>query len=278
MESLAKNYYASAFTGDPESDEYNKYFKEWLNKQTGEQLSDFIGGLELDPQMLLTIASTVNYMGKWNYPFSKENTSSETFHAPSGDKECEFMKETMDLSYAWSDKFASIALSLENNGSMRFLLPDEGVSIEELMQDEAAVALLEGKYSRDFRAPETTQKPYDTAYVKVNMSIPKFDLSSTIDLKDNLKQMGITDAFDGTIADFTPLGDDTKGTFLSEALQSSRVAIDEAGCTASSLTVMMYAGAAMPTDEVDFVLDRPFVFEIMGETGLPLFVGVVNQI
>ena len=34
----------------------------------------------------------------------------------------------------------------------------------------------------------------------------------------------------------------------------------------------------MPTeDEIDFVLDRPFLFVITGAQGLPLFVGVVNQ-
>ena len=49
-----------------------------------------------------------------------------------------------------------------------------------------------------------------------------------------------------------------------------------ASCKASSLTIMMYCGAVMPEDEVDFILDRPFLFEIVSETGLPLFVGVVN--
>ena len=40
----------------------------------------------------------------------------------------------------------------------------------------------------------------------------------------------------------------------------------------------MEAGAAAPPkDEMDFVLDRPFLFAITGTDGLPLFVGVVNQ-
>ena len=30
-------------------------------------------------------------------------------------------------------------------------------------------------------------------------------------------------------------------------------------------------------DEVDFVLDRPFIFVVTGGGGLPLFAGVVNQ-
>ena len=41
---------------------------------------------------------------------------------------------------------------------------------------------------------------------------------------------------------------------------------------------MIGVGAAVPPEEeIDFVLDRPFVFVITGEDGLPLFIGVVNQ-
>ena len=40
---------------------------------------------------------------------------------------------------------------------------------------------------------------------------------------------------------------------------------------------MMMAGAAMPQDEVDFTLDRPFLFAVTGADGMTLFMGVVNQ-
>ena len=43
-------------------------------------------------------------------------------------------------------------------------------------------------------------------------------------------------------------------------------------------TVMMMCGAAAPPEEeVDFVLNRPFVFAITGTDGLPLFAGIVHQ-
>ena len=47
--------------------------------------------------------------------------------------------------------------------------------------------------------------------------------------------------------------------------------------TAAAYTVMMEAGAAEPPDEeIDFTLDRPFVFAITSQDGLPLFIGIVN--
>lgn len=57
-----------------------------------------------------------------------------------------------------------------------------------------------------------------------------------------------------------------------------RVMIDEEGCTAVAYTVMAAVGAGMPPDEeIDFTLDRPFLFVITGDGELPLFVGIVNQ-
>ena len=41
--------------------------------------------------------------------------------------------------------------------------------------------------------------------------------------------------------------------------------------------MMMCGEAAPPEEEVDFVLNRPFVFAITGTDGLPLFVGIIHQ-
>ena len=49
-----------------------------------------------------------------------------------------------------------------------------------------------------------------------------------------------------------------------------RVTIDEEGVTAAAYTVMAAAGAAMPPEEeMDFVLDRPFLFVIQGGDAIP---------
>lgn len=267
VDSLAENYYSSVFTGDPSNDEYNKLMQDWLNEQTDGLLTDYVSDIKMSPEMVLALASTVNYSGKWNDKFSKELTKTSTFHSPNGDIQCDFMNAERDTLYFWGDKFASISMGLENNGQMRLILPDEGVSPEELINDDEAIGYMMS--TRDYA---------NSKFVTVNMSVPKFDVSSNIDLVDGLGRLGITDLFDSAKSDFSPLSGsaDDIGIALSKAEQDARVMIDEEGCKAAALTVMVYDGAAMPEDRVDFVLDRPFVFEIMSETGLPLFVGIVN--
>ena len=64
---------------------------------------------------------------------------------------------------------------------------------------------------------------------------------------------------------------------VSQAAHAARVTVDEEGCTAAAFTVISAAtGTPMVEEEADFVLDRPFLFCITGESGLPLFVGVVH--
>ena len=46
---------------------------------------------------------------------------------------------------------------------------------------------------------------------------------------------------------------------------------------AYALALASYPEMAPYPNEMDFVLDRPFLFAITGYDGLPLFVGVVNQ-
>jgi len=100
-----------------------------------------------------------------------------------------------------------------------------------------------------------------------------------MDLSEGLKALGVTDVFDGCASDFSPMTDEVGGIFLSQVSHAARVEVDEEGCTAAAFTVMMACGAAMPPEEeVDFVLDRPFIFAITGESGLPLFIGIVNNV
>ncbi len=48
--------------------------------------------------------------------------------------------------------------------------------------------------------------------------------------------------------------------------------------TAAAYTEMMLDGAAMPPeDEMNFNLNRPFLFAVMSDDRMPLFVGIVSQ-
>lgn len=248
------------------SDSYNKALQSWLNEQTGGLLKDQASGLAFTPETVMALATTIYYRAKWSEEFSKSQTSEDTFHADSGDITCEFMHRSDTGTYYWGEKFGAVNLSLRESGAMKLLLPDEGVTPEALLQDEEAMNFLLG--GEDWE---------NSKFLIVNLAVPKFDVSSDLNLNAGLQALGVTDVFGDDTADFSPVIENADGVFLSRAEHAARVAIDEEGVTAAAYTVMMEAGAAMPPDEkIDFTLDRPFVFAITSQDGLPLFIGVVN--
>ena len=271
MDTLARDFYASSYRGEMGSAGFSKALQSWLNQQTGGLLQEQAGNIELDHKTILALAATVYFKAKWNSEFSKEDTMPETFHAPDGDIEADFMHQRRSQAYYWGEKFAAVSQTFDMaNGSMWFLLPDEGVTPEELLSDGEAMDFL----FTDDRSEWENQK-----VLFVNKSIPKFDVSSQFELDDGLKALGITDVFDPTLSNFTPMTTNVKEPIiLTQASHAARVVIDEEGCTAAAFTVMALGGAAPEPSagEVDFVLDRPFIFCITGDSGLPLFVGIVN--
>ena len=109
-------------------------------------------------------------------------------------------------------------------------------------------------------------------------SVPKFDVKSSTGLNEALRSLGVTDAFDGTKADFTPLTDN--GAVVDSVMQAARVKIDEDGVEAAAYTEIVANDSAMmeipPTVEME--LDRPFLFVIFDYNNVPLFVGTVNTV
>ncbi len=267
MNILKENYYASSYQGKMGSPEFDEALQAWLNEQTGNLLNEQVQGVKMSPETILALATTVHYRAKWGSEFHAKYNTKEMFHAEENDVECEFMHSSWQDTYYAGAKFGAIGKDLENSGgTMWFLLPDEGVSVDEMLTDADTMNfLLQGRQWENKKE------------LKVNLSLPKFDVSSQIDLNDGLRALGITDVFDRSASNFKPMTTDMEGIYVAETSHNARVAIDEQGVVAVAYTLMRDAGAAIPPEEeIDFILNRPFLFAIMSDDGLPLFVGVIN--
>lgn len=265
LKTLAESYYASSYRLDLQSRQFKECFCDWLNDATGGLMKDEIEDLDLSAQTVMAIATTLFFQAKWQNEFREEKNKEDVFHAPSGDLNCEYMCATETYgTYYWGDRFGAVKKSLKQSGNMWFILPDEGVSMEALLQDEEALRFLTSDGAWE-------QKKN----LKVNLSLPKFEVTSQIDLKEGLSSLGIRSCFE-TDADFSGVFPEGTLAFLEKIEHGATVSIDEEGVTAAAYVAMNMAGSAMPPeDEIDFVLDRPFLFVITSSDGLPLFIGTV---
>lgn len=260
VDALADWYYASSYRVPMGTEEADKAIAGWLNQNTGGLLSEETGNIRTDGNDLLRLYNTIYYKSSWRDAFEESRTGKDVFTAAGGtEQETDFMHRTESGSYRKGDGYTAAPRYLRY-GRMVFVLPDEGVTPESLLQRQGFLAELTG----DYNAAELV------------WSVPKFDVKSSTELNEVLQGLGVTEAFDMTKADFAPLTDN--GAFLSSAMQAARVKIDEEGVEAAAYTELVCADSAMmevpPTVEMD--LDRPFLFVIFDNSNVPLFVGTVN--
>ncbi len=273
MDTLAYDYYASVYQGDLGSERINKDITNWMKNQTGGFLSDRTENVNLAPEeKMLILASTIYFRAKWLDEFDADKNTTDVFHGVDGEVTCTFMnRDLMEMNYYVSEDYGAVEMTMRSRASMWFILPDEDKTVNDVLSGGDYMNMI--TLSEEF--PEENCK-----WMKVNLSVPQFDVSSSIDLKEGLQNVGLTKVFDWTQNGFAS-SLRSKSTeypvYLDSINQSTRVKIDEKGVTAASYIELGFgAGSAMPPDEIiDFVLDRPFVFAIT-KNQIPLFVGTVN--
>ncbi len=265
MDAIAYHYYASVYQGDLGSNKTNKDIAAWINNNTGKFLQDSTKSIELSPETIMALYSTLYFQAKWSDEFSKSNNTEGVFHMQDGDTQAVYMnKKLKQMNYYWGENFSAVHLPLKNGSRMWFILPDEGMTVNDILNDGSYMGML---LSNEWE---------DCKYTKVNLSVPKFDVASTMDLSEGLKIMGVPNVFSENVAEFTKLTTDSP-IYLTGANQSVRVQIDEEGVKAATYIELPGAGSAAPPEEIiDFVLNRPFLFVITNDN-IPLFAGCVNN-
>ena len=270
LQILAENYLASSFRGQPGSDEMNKALQQWTDANTGGLLKEYTKDLELDPSTVAAIMSTLYYKAIWSNEFYADDNTQEVFHGTKGDTDVTMMHRSDTMFVYRTDAFTAVSLSLVDSGSMFFYLPAEGKDVNDLASDPDVLNAI-------WHDNDPTDEGW--AVPLVNLSVPKFKVSAKTDLLDAMKALGLTDALDPGTADFTPLREEGENLFISSAEHAATVEIDENGVTGAAYTMMAYGeGGIEIEEEIDFVLDRPFLFVVTGMDRSVLFSGIVRNI
>ncbi len=266
VELLSENYYASAFCGDLGTEPANQALRNWINEQTGGLLEEQASDIALDPRTVLALASTIEYRVDWNAKFNEDRNIDAPFHGIDGDTTATYMRKSDSRTLFIGENFSAIALSLTDGSSMWLILPDDGITPETLLEQKTAISMAMG--SREGITSHTKT---------IHLSLPKFDIVSETDLIPAITAMGVTDISSPESANFSGITDEA--IYVNMIDHAARVTIDEEGVTAVAFTIIGAPGAGMPpAEEVDFVLNRPFLFMITSPDGLPLFTGIVNTV
>lgn len=255
---------AADFQNDPEGvrDEING----WVAEHTEEKIQDIVPEGAITEDSRLVLANAIYFYGGWLDTFDADRTADADFHLADGSTtSVPFMNQQDFFSYAEGDGYQVIELPYAGSQfAFTVILPDEGVfdAVESALDAATLDAALAGFSNRE-----------------LILALPKFEFEYSASLADTLKTLGMTDAFDANLADFSGMLDASapQPLVIGDVLHKAFISVDEEGTEAAAATTVLMAGAAAPTDPpLEVSIDRPFIFLIRDtQTGAILFIGRV---
>ena len=265
LRTLSESYDAEADTVYFGTAEAGERIAAWIREKTRDKVKVSEDAMQFDADTLAVLLNTIYFKDAWRMPFNEDKTEQGAFQGPEGEQQVQYMRRTdTDGSIVRGEGFLRYALPLNEAGTMVFVLPDEGVALESLVDSPEKIR-------------ELLTGGSESAAI-VDLMVPKFGFQDRTDLEDILMSLGVRTCFTSG-ADFS-LMTDTPAR-VSRVLQESYIGVDENGVTAAAYTlVAMNKSAALPVEreKVEFHLTRPFLYAIESRDGTVLFIGTVTEI
>ncbi|XP_056403179.1 plasma serine protease inhibitor-like isoform X2 [Hyla sarda] len=231
----------------------NSYVKKKTNGKIQELLSP-------NHKEDLVLINTIFFKGSWKYGFNAKDTREEDFHVDGNT----IVKVPMMTAEDWysvailEDVGCTVVKILyTGNVSAIFIIPKEGkmVDVEKAFQ--------EGSLRTWIKKLEP---------MEISLSIPKFSVSTKLDLVKELTPIGFAQVFSCS-ADFSGISIDRK-LKVSEAVHKAVIEVNEEGTVASAASAIATAETTARRRYPEVKADRPFIMTIVkDDDNTALFTG-----
>jgi serpin B len=262
-------YQAEAATVDLTSKAAVSRINGWVSQRTRGRIPKLFENPPLKRDTGMVLINALYFKGKWQLPFDSRATQARPFHLRNGRTiQRSAMSLTGSFRHVRSKGFSGLRLPYAGDAyAMYVLLPDSGAGF-------GAITAL-----RDSAAWASSLSTYGDA--EVSLVLPKFTLSTKLNLNEPLKASGLGVAFDSVRAEFYRMvynGGDRTLAWIREVRQASMMQVSEEGTEAAAATsVLMEAvPTSAPPPPLPFIVDRPFVIVLRDErSGMLLFIGQI---
>ena len=223
---------------------------------------------EIDKEWVMLLADALYFKGQWESMFSTDLTVKDDFTDSEGNKrKTEFMEQTTNYRYLKNDSYQIVELPYGNRAySMFVAIPEQDKTVMDCA----------GQIIRNLDGIVR-----EMSSTLISLSMPKFETGFSLEARQTLSSIGISQIFDPRSADFGRMT--TKEIYVNLIKQQSVIKVTESGSEAAAVT---YAGMAMsagedyePPTPLVVKVNRPFLYVIREtSTGTILFAGKVNNI
>lgn len=281
QKTVETSYYAAVENmsfGDPEK--VAARINDWSSRNTNGLIDKMLEPGEIDPDAIAFLMNALYFKAQWATLFKEQLTRRDDFY-PGGC--CISSVPTMHTSgqfnYAEMEGFRILEIPYAGGKyAMYILLPEgegggdpvEGVPMPKIY---TMSHLLEDLPAMDWQGMLQKMK-----FCPVNLSLPKFEISSSFLLNEALMKLGVKHAFGGDAQFDRMFSDPQVQAFISKVIQKARINVNEWGTEAAAVTIVEMDKNAgfFGEDVVDFNCNHPFVYLIAEKTsGVILFEGTL---
>ncbi|XP_049421619.1 leukocyte elastase inhibitor-like isoform X1 [Epinephelus fuscoguttatus] len=258
LEKTRKHYSAELesvdFISSPEAARVN--INSWVLEKTQGKIKDVLAKGVVDNMTRLVLVNAIYFKGHWNKQFKVDSTRDAQFRLNKNDtKPVKMMRQKSKFPLTYIPEANCQVLEMPYKGkelSMLIFLPnvmeDSSTGLEKLEKELTYENFV--KWSRPDMMDE----------IEVTVELPRFKMEENYDLKNVLVNMGMVDAFDVAMSDFSGMSP-ANDLVLSKVVHKAFVEVNEEGTEAAAATaaIMMLRCAIMPAT---FIADHPFLFFI----------------
>ncbi|XP_031163591.1 leukocyte elastase inhibitor-like isoform X1 [Sander lucioperca] len=228
----------------------------WVEEQTQGKIKDLLVQNVVDDSTILVLVNAIYFKGNWNKQFKEDSTVDAQFRINKNDtKSVKMMRQ--------KSKFPLIAIPEANCQILEMLYKGEELSMliflpDEIKDDTTGLEKLQRELTYE-KFVEWTRSDM-MGQTEVQVGLPRFKMEETYDLKDVLTSMGMADAFDVTLSDFSGMSP-ANNLVLSKVVHKAFIEVNEEGTEAAAATaaVLSERSAVIPAT---FIADHPFLFFI----------------
>lgn len=262
QEKYGAEIHAADFAHQPEVERAT--VNRWVEEKTRDRIQNLLTPGTVDELTRLILVNAIYFKGDWLHAFDKSKTADEPFRTAPGTTVSVPMMTMEPERFGYMENDAFQALDLPYKGeelSMLIILPKEVCGLARIEEGLSADAL--GEWSGALRSTD------------VEVHLPGFKIESGFNLNPVLAGLGMSDAFNPALADFSGISG-TNDLFISAVAHKAFVQVNEEGTEAAAATGIVMGITSVPAPPKIFRADRPFLFLIRArESGAVLFMGRV---
>ncbi len=265
LDLIAQDYGAGIRLADiiHNADGVRQQINNWVSQQTNNKIKDLIPAGAMDDATRMVLVNAIYFKADWSNEFDPSNTQDVPFTLLDG---------TQVTSKQMSDHFSGVPYS-SGDGWQAIELPYVG--------DTAAMDLIVPDAGRfqNFESSLDAQKLNSIIGsmqpVAIQLAMPKFSFRSTFDMGGTLAGLGMADALDANLADFSGMTG-KRDLYITKVVHRAYIAVDEKGTEAAAATGIVMGLTSIMIPDKQLTIDRPFLFVIRDvQSGQILFLGRV---